>query len=80
MDRCTDWSCYEEGSRTNRFTDITELKRTGVYLALKRVQGPLFMVNDHMYTNEKKQLMLSADANENITFYNDNEKIILTTP
>ena len=74
-DKWVDWTGYEVGSRTNRFTSIKELKRTAVYVALLRVEGPFYMQDDRK-KYRADGLMLCVDENDEVSFFNGTETII----
>ena len=62
-----DWSGYDAGCRTSRFLDVKELLATAAYVALMRVEGPLFLtVGDSYY--QEKDLLMRVSADDNVEF------------
>lgn len=71
-----DWKMYESGCRTNRFYSHKELLLTALYVALSRVEGEFYLENERYSNSTKDRLILSVDANDDVTFYNGINKTL----
>ena len=72
-----DWSGYDAGEATQRFSDLNELLCTAAYVCLFRFQGP-FDLNTGAYyvVPDEEDYLLRVDENDNVTIYPKLKKAI----
>lgn len=72
-----EWEGYEAGDRTNRFLDHNEILLTAAYISLLRIEGPFFLKEGEYYAQyNKKNLLLSVDSDDEMTFTDKLEHIL----
>lgn len=66
-DTSANWESYHLGDRTSRFSNLIELYSTALYVAIARVQGPMYMTMQSMVELfDKNKLEMLIDKHENI--------------
>lgn len=67
------WEGYDPGCRTMRFLDWKEALATALFVALAKIQGPLFVLFDYGYVSDaniKKNLVISVSREGEVSFFN----------